>query len=261
MDSYIHNFTPIAFKLLEKKAIYMTATRNNHTNALEMSSTTSVPKANKMPKKSAPAAPAPSTTAAPVVAAPVKESKPKSAKATKAAAAPVAKAEIVVPTVSTPIVQSSEVLLASLTEQLKALSADFTSKVREAVKNVQEAAKQAKKEQRDSKKKRKINPEDMTAEQRKAWEARRANNAFLKEKPLTPELCSFMGIAAGSKRSQTQVTKFISDYVKSHNCYDPTFKRRILPNAALAKLLRVDDKTEVTYLNLQKFLKVHFVKA
>jgi chromatin remodeling complex protein RSC6 len=156
--------------------------------------------------------------------------------------------------------QSAEVLLATLTEQLKALSTEFTSKVREAVKSVQEASKQAKKEQRDSKKKRKINPADMTPEQKKAWEARRANNAFLVERPLTPELCSFMSIAVGSKRSQTQVTKYISDYVKSHNCFDPNFKRRILPNAALAKLLRVDDKTEVTYLNLQRFLKVHFVK-
>jgi chromatin remodeling complex protein RSC6 len=57
------------------------------------------------------------------------------------------------------------------------------------------------------------------------------------------------------------VTKYISDYVKSHSCFDPNFKRRIVPNAALAKLLKVDDKTEVTYLNLQKFLKVHFTKA
>jgi chromatin remodeling complex protein RSC6 len=70
-----------------------------------------------------------------------------------------------------------------------------------------------------------------------------------------------MGISAGSKRSQTEVTKFVSEYVKSHNCFDPQFKRRILPNAALSKLLRVDDKTEVTYLNLQKYLKVHFQKA
>jgi chromatin remodeling complex protein RSC6 len=176
----------------------------------------------------------------------------------------------VVPTTAAPAVpavvaaapaQSSEALLATLTEQLKALSTEFTTKVREAVKSVQEASKAAKKEQRDSKKKRKINPADMTPEQKKAWEARRANNAFLVQRPLTPELCSFMGVAAGSKRSQTEVTKFISDYVKSHNCYDPNFKRRIIPNAALAKLLRVDDKTEVTYLNLQKFLKVHFVKA
>jgi chromatin remodeling complex protein RSC6 len=70
-----------------------------------------------------------------------------------------------------------------------------------------------------------------------------------------------MGISAGSKRSQTEVTKFVSEYVKSHSCFDPNFKRRIIPNAALSKLLRVDDKTEVTYLNLQKYLKVHFHKA
>jgi len=210
-------------------------------------------------------APATATPAAPAAAAPAKESKPKAAKAPKTT---VSKAEVVVPTtaavpaVVAPVaVQSSEALLATLTEQLKALSTEFTTKVREAVKSVQEASKAAKKEQRDSKKKRKINPADMTPEQKKAWEARRANNAFLVQRPLTPELATFMGIAAGSKRSQTEVTKFISDYVKSHNCYDPSFKRRIIPNAALAKLLRVDDKTEVTYLNLQKFLKVHFVKT
>jgi chromatin remodeling complex protein RSC6 len=68
-------------------------------------------------------------------------------------------------------------------------------------------------------------------------------------------------LPAKSQRSQTEVTKFISTYVKTHNCFDPNFKRRILPNAALAKLLKVDDKTEVTYLNLQKYLKVHFLKA
>jgi chromatin remodeling complex protein RSC6 len=125
----------------------------------------------------------------------------------------------------------------------------------------QEAAKAAKKEQRDSKKKKRKDPKDMTPEELKTYEARRANNAFLVQRPLTDELCAFMGLKAGDKRSQTEVTKFISEYVKSHNCFDPTFKRRILPNAALAKLLRVDDKTEVTYLNLQKFLKVHFKKT
>ena len=237
----------------------MTGTGKEYINALKMSSSTSAVKANKMPadKKTAPktaAAPAATPAAAPKAAkkAAVKKETP-------------AKAEVVVPTVATataPIVaQSSEALLATLTEQLKALSTEFTAKVREAVKSTQEAAKAAKKEARDSKKKRKISPEEMTPEQRKAWEARRANNAFLVQRPLSPELCSFMGIGAGSKRSQTEVTKFVSEYVKSHNCFDPNFKRRIIPNAALSKLLRVDDKTEVTYLNLQKYLKVHFHKA
>ena len=231
-----------------------------------MSSTVSVSKTNKMAadKKTQ------KKTAEPVAAAPVPApAAPKVVKAKKEKVT-ASKVEIVVPTVAAgaataPTVaapaQTSDALLSNLTEQLKALSTEFTTRVRDAVKATQEAAKAAKKEARDSKKKRKVDPATLTPEQRAAWEARRANNAFLKEKPLSPELCQFMGLKAGEKRSQTDVTKFISEYVKSHSCFDPTFRRRIIPNAALAKLLRVDDKTEVTYLNLQKFLKVHFLKA
>lgn len=214
----------------------------------------------------------------PVVAAPApkveaKESKakaePKAAKATKAEKATPAKAEVTVPTVAAPSAEpvvatpsvSSETQLAALAETLKALSTDLSTRVRDAVKAVQEAAKSAKREARDSKKKKKVDPATMTTEQRAAWEKRRANNAFLVQRPLTDELCHFMGLKSGETRSQTQVTKFISEYVKTHSCFDPSFKRRILPNAALAKLLRVGDKDEVTYLNLQSFLKVHFIKS
>jgi gas vesicle protein len=238
----------------------MTAVGYNHINALEMETTKTVVKTNKMPaekktvKKTEAAAPAP----APATPAPTPVVKKTASKA---------KAEIVVPAVvaapapAPAATQSSDAMLSKLTETLKALSTEFSTKVREAVKATQEAAKAAKKEARDSKKKVRKSPEQMTPEERAKWEARRANNAFLVQRPLTDELCAFMGIAAGSKRSQTEVTKYVSEYVKSHNCFDPSFKRRILPNAVLAKLLRVDDKTEVTYLNLQKYLKVHFKKA
>jgi len=227
-------------------------------------SSSSTPVKSKMPaKKSAPVAPAPAP-------APVAET-PKPAKAAKAAkpakAAVPSKAVVTVPTVETPSApavvesaESSDVILASLAEKLKALSTELTTRVREATKSVSDAIKATKREAREIKKKKKKNPEDMTPEERKTWEARRANNAFLVQRPLTDELCHFMGLKSGEKRSQTEVTKFISNYVKEHSCFDPAFKRRILPNSALAKLLRVSDKDEVTYLNLQSFLKVHFIK-
>ena len=226
-----------------------------------MSASSASVKSNKMaPKKSAPA---------PVAAAPApvaaKAPKAKAPKAEKPAAP--SKAVVTVPTVeasSTPAVveatESSDVLLARLAESLKSLGANLTSQIREATKSVADAIKATKREAREIKKKKKKNPEDMTPEERKTWEARRANNAFLVQRPLTDELCAFMGLKSGEKRSQTEVTKFISGYVKQHNCFDPSFKRRILPNSALAKLLRVTDKEEVTYLNLQSFLKVHFIK-
>jgi len=219
------------------------------------------------PKKSA-AAP---VTAAPVAVAPapVAAKAPKAQKAVKVekAAAP-SKAVVTVPTVETPsapaaveATEHSDVILAGLAEKLKALSTELTARVREATKSVADAIKATKREAREIKKKKKKNPEDMTPEERKTWEARRANNAFLVQRPLTDELAAFMGLKSGEKRSQTEVTKFISGYVKEHNCFDPNFKRRILPNSALAKLLRVSDKDEVTYLNLQSFLKVHFIKT
>ena len=240
-----------------------------------MSSSSSVSKSNKMPaaKKDI----APKTVAAPV-AAPVVASTPapkakdskvaKEPKAKTAKAVVPSKTEVIVPTVAEPTVvpvatssESSDLQLAALAEKLKALSTELSTKVRDAVKAVQEAAKTAKREARDSKKKKRKDPATMTPEEKAAWEARRANNAFLVQRPLTDELCHFMGLKSGDTRSQTQVTKFISEYVKTHSCFDPSFKRRILPNAALAKLLRVGDKDEVTYLNLQSFLKVHFIKT
>ena len=222
-------------------------------------------------KKSDAAAPvvvAAAPPAAPKAAAP-KATEPKAPKTKVSKVATPAKAEATVPTVATPAVVpvvaapavSSESQLVALAETLKSLSADLSTRVRDAVKAVQEAAKSAKREARDSKKKKKVDPATMTVEQRAAWEKRRANNAFLVQRPLTEELCHFMGLKTGETRSQTQVTKFISEYVKKHSCFDPSFKRRILPNAALAKLLRVSDKDEVTYLNLQSFLKVHFIKT
>lgn len=184
----------------------------------------------------------------------------------------VAKSEVTLPTTApvvvvtpavttTPVeVRTADAILTGLQDTLKALGADVTTRIRAAVHEALEAAKSVKREARDSKKRRRKNPADMTPEEKVVYEARRANNAFLKLRPITDELASFMGMPPKSERSQTDVTKYISTYVKAHNCFDPNFKRRIIPDAKLAKLLRVKDSQEVTYLNLQSFLKVHFIK-
>ena len=228
-----------------------------------MSTSNSAIKSNtKMPAKKTAAAPAP----APAAAAPVATKK--AAPAKKAAA----KAEVTVPVVESaaPVVaadaadgetRSASVLLTDLQEHLKTLGTEWTARVRALVAEAGEALKALKRDVRNSKRRVKKDPATMTPEERSQWEARRANNAFLKLRPITDELSSFMGLPAKSQRSQTDVTKFISTYVKEHKCFDPNFKRRIIPDAKLGKLLRVKDGQEVTYLNLQSFLKVHFIKT
>lgn len=220
-----------------------------------METSKTVSKTNKMAKdnKTKPVAQTPATTTA---ATPAKAGR-------KAAA----KSEVTVP-VTQPVTveptqtetRSAEAILSNLQETLKTLSSEVSTKIREAVKEATEATKALKREARDSKKRRRKNPADMTPEEKKAYEARRANNAFLKLRPISDELSSFMGLPAKSQRSQTDVTKFISNYVKTHNCFNPNFKRQIIPDAKLTKLLRIKDGQDVTYLNLQSFLKVHFLK-
>lgn len=217
-----------------------------------MSSTKSIVNANKMPvTKKAPTKPAAKTEVTVPVAAPAPTSTP----------APVAPTPTPT-TTSAPVsdVRSADAILTSVQEALKSLNVEVTTRVRALVADALAAAKALKRESRESKRRVRKDPETMTPEERATWEARRASNAFLKPRAITDELAKFMSLPAKSQVSQTQVTKFISTYVKEHGCFDPNFKRRIVPDAALGKLLRAKDGQEVTYLNLQSFLKVHFIK-
>lgn len=193
----------------------------------------------------------------PVVATPAAAAASKTTKTKVVKAAEVVPVAVVeVPSETT----SADSRLTSLQETLKTLKSDLSTRLSALGHELQEVAKAVKREHRESKRRRKVDPSTLNAEERAAYDLRRSKNAFLKMRPLSDELCVFMGLPAKSQQSQTDVTKFISGYVKAHSCFDPTFKRRILPDAKLAKLLRVTDKNEVTYLNLQSFLKVHFLK-
>lgn len=89
----------------------------------------------------------------------------------------------------------------------------------------------------------------------------RAPSGFVKPAAISKELAKFLGVEAGSKMARTDVTKMITAYVKEHSLQASDNGRRIMPDAKLKALLNVSDKDEVTYFNLQKFMKHHFIKA
>lgn len=97
--------------------------------------------------------------------------------------------------------------------------------------------------------------------ERKRANARSTPNGFAKPTKISDELCVFLGVPKGTEKSRTEVTREINKYVKAKNLSDPKNKRIIRPDATLKKLLNSSDKDEVTYFNLQKFLKHHFVKV
>ena len=88
---------------------------------------------------------------------------------------------------------------------------------------------------------------------------KRAPSGFAKPTSLTPELCKFLNVPADTKLARTQVTKEITAYIKEHGLQNTENKKIILPDKKLQTLLK-SGKEEVTYFNLQKFMKVHFIK-
>jgi chromatin remodeling complex protein RSC6 len=90
---------------------------------------------------------------------------------------------------------------------------------------------------------------------------KKAPSGIVKPTLVSEEMCKFMGKPAGSMVARTEVTKFITEYIKNNNLQNPAQKRNILPNDALRSLLKVPTNEDLTYFNLQKYMKVHFPKA
>jgi len=86
----------------------------------------------------------------------------------------------------------------------------------------------------------------------------RAPAGFIKPTLIGDELAKFLGAPIGTEMARTAVTKQITKYVKSNDLQDPTNGRTIIPDAALAKLLKISKNDELTYFNLQRYLAPHF---
>lgn len=130
--------------------------------------------------------------------------------------------------------------------ELRALESSIVQDVRKLQKTAMKYIKEVSKKSR----RRRAAPAD--------GEAKRPPSGFAKPALISNELCSFLGKPTGTEMARTEVTKFLTSYIKEHNLQDPENKRRIRPDKKLAKLLNTTNKDEVTYFNLQKYMKVHF---
>ena len=86
-------------------------------------------------------------------------------------------------------------------------------------------------------------------------------SGFEKPTAISDELAKFVGEPVGAFIARTAISKKIHEYVKANNLQDPKNRRIINPDVKLKKLLKTGPNEELSYFNLQKFLKVHFKKA
>jgi len=80
---------------------------------------------------------------------------------------------------------------------------------------------------------------------------------------ISDELAVFLGVAPGTLVPRNEVTKGVSTYVKKNDISDPENKQRfVLDDRPAAKTLRTllgNPTEDVTYFNLQRYLKHHYI--
>jgi len=191
----------------------------------------------------------------PVVSAPVVADKPK-VKKTKAPVAAASSAPVnemtpaPVAEVAAPVDAASAVAV-KLTEfnaklqQLVGLFATVKNDFKTLEKTVSRELKNA---QKASSKKRRSN-------------VNRKPSGFVKPTRISDELAEFLGKTIGTEMARTDVSKEINTYIQAHALQDKQNGRVIHPDEKLTKLLKVSKDDELTYFNLQKYMKHHFMKA
>ena len=189
------------------------------------------------------------------VSAPAVEATPVEATPVEATPAPVE--EVPVPVaemapVSEPssldLIEAEFISLTTRLHDIRTLQMSLVSDLKKLHKNVHKHMKESSKKQ---KKKRNTDPN----------RTKREPSGFAKPALISTELCSFLGKPEGTEMARTEVTKYLTQYIKEHKLQDEANRRKILPDAPLKQLLNVGTGDEVTYFNLQKYMKVHFPKS
>ena len=131
-------------------------------------------------------------------------------------------------------------------QQFRALSQTLMADVKKLQKNVN---RQVRESTRKNKKRK------------NADGSKRPPSGFAKPTLISDSLCQFLGVESGTMMARTEVTKHLTKYIKAHELQDEANKRIINCDSALAGLLNVKPSDEVTYFNLQRYMKPHFPQS
>lgn len=88
----------------------------------------------------------------------------------------------------------------------------------------------------------------------------RAPSGFVKPTLISNELAAFLKVPAGTEMARTEVTKALQVYIVEHKLKNKENGRIIDADAALSKLLKLKSSDQLTYFNLQKYMRPHFAK-
>jgi len=119
----------------------------------------------------------------------------------------------------------------ALVSSMASLKVDFKALEKKAVREIKAAQKEK------AKRKRKT--------------GNRSPSGFVKPTLISTELAKFLGKPSGTEMARTEVTREINGYIRQHSLQDKNNGRKINPDKAPASLLKIQNRDELTYFNLQ----------
>jgi len=103
------------------------------------------------------------------------------------------------------------------------------------------------------------NAQKLSQRKRKASGSKQPSG-FVKPTSITDELATFLGKETGIEMARTEVSKQIHRYITDNQLKDKVNGRKINADSKLATLLKLGQDDELTYFNLQRYMKHHFIK-
>lgn len=108
---------------------------------------------------------------------------------------------------------------------------------------------------------RKVKTAEKFSHKKKKNSVNRQPSGFVKPTRISDELAQFLGKSHGTEMARTDVSKEINAYIRSNGLQDKTNGRKINADSKLATLLKLSKDDELTYFNLQRYMKHHFIKS
>ena len=162
------------------------------------------------------------------------------------------------PVVETPVVETPPEVVDSSDENY---DAEFTE-VKDALKSALEIIKGLNSKLNALEKRvardRKVMNKKMKGRVKRVVDPNKPPSGFAKPGPVSTELAKFLGLGKDELIARTEVTKRITKYCQEKSLQKPEDKRTIHADKPLRDLLRLKKGDELTFFNLQKYMKVHY---
>ena len=202
------------------------------------------------------------STSAPVSSTPVVETasvEKKAPRAKKAKTEVAASAPVSAPVTSAPVTSSDAAAEVTDAASLSVKLTEFGAKLQQLVGVLATVKNDFKTLEKTVS--RELKQAQKASSRRKRASGNRAPSGFVKPTRISDELAQFLGKEIGTEMARTSVSKEINSYIRANSLQDKDNGRKINPDAKLSTLLKVPKGEELTYFNLQKYMKHHFIKA